>query len=225
MVDTVLYFEGEARGALRLLRAVKNRFGSTHELGMFRMDDAGLQEVPDPSEVFLAERPQGVAGSVVVAGLEGTRPLLVEVQALVAPSALGVPRRVTTGVDYNRVCLLLAVLTKRVGLRVDSYDAFLKVTGGVQLDEPAADLGVAVALASSFRDVPALPSVVVVGEVGLGGEVRAVTGIAERVREAGRLGFSQVVLPSSNLREVPPGAVELVGVASVGEAVEAILRR
>lgn len=237
-VDAVLYFEGERHQSYRVLRAVKNRFGSTNEIGIFEMRERGLIEVPNPSQVFLAERPVGVSGSVVVAGMEGTRPILAELQALVSPAAFGTARRTATGIDYNRVLLIMAVLEKRCGLNLASQDAYLKLAGGVRTDEPAMDLGVAVAIASSFRDVPADPGTVVFGEVGLAGEVRAVGRGEQRIREAERLGFKRCVAPVS---AVPPAAgarsgaadaavarasgIEIIGVASLEGALEAVLDR
>lgn len=224
IVDTVLYFEGERQGQLRVLRAVKNRFGSTGEIGLFEMRDGGLAEVPGASQVLLAERPAGAAGSVVVPCVEGTRPLLVEVQALVSATPYPNPRRTATGVDLTRVQLILAVLEKRVGLHLGGHDAYVKVAGGVRVDEPAVDLGLAVALASSFREVAADPHTVVLGEVGLAGEVRAVSRLAERLYEAEKLGFRRAVIPAGNLRtEGRRGDIEWIGVRTVAEGLEAAL--
>lgn len=226
-VDAVLYLEGERHSSFRILRGVKNRFGPTSEIGVFGMGDAGLEGVANPSELFLAERPEGVAGSVVVVSLEGSRPVLVEVQALLSGANYGTPRRTVTGVDYNRVALLLAVLEKRVGLGLGGHDAFVKVVGGLRIDEPAVDLGVAIALASAFKDRPADPRTVVVGEVGLGGEVRAVSRVEERLKEADKLGFRRVILPERNSRAIgarlPRTGLELVGVDTLAEAIEAAL--
>jgi DNA repair protein RadA/Sms len=222
MVDTVLYFEGERHHAYRVLRATKNRFGSTNEIGVFAMSGRGLTEVADPSALFLAERPEGASGSAVVCAVEGTRPLLLEVQALVTRTPFGMPRRTAAGVDYNRLLLLLAVLEKRAGLHLSAHDVYVSVAGGVRVDEPAADLGVALAVASSHRDRPVDPGAVAVGEVGLGGEVRAVSQIDRRIAEAAKLGFRRVVAPRANLtglEEVPAG-VELTGVDHVAEALE-----
>ncbi|HEY3363763.1 MAG TPA: DNA repair protein RadA [Symbiobacteriaceae bacterium] len=224
IVDTVLYFEGERHASFRVLRAVKNRFGSTNEIGLFEMRDTGLREVPNASEMFLAQRPLAVSGSVVVPTIEGTRPLLVEVQALVSASTFVTPRRTADGIDLNRVQLLVAVLEKRVGLLLGNHDAYVKVTGGVRIDEPAVDLGLAVALASSFRDQPPDPHVVVIGEVGLAGEVRAVARVEQRIREAEKMGFKRVVLPLANTKN--PGfktSLELIGVETVMEGLEAAL--
>ena len=223
LVDTVLYFEGEQHHANRVLRAVKNRFGSTNEIGVFQMAERGLLEVKNPSGFFLAERPKDVPGSVIVAGLEGTRPLLLELQALVAPASFGTPRRTVLGADYNRVCLLLAVLEKRAGVPLASQDVFVNVAGGGRVMEPAADLAVLVAAASSYMDRPVRGDVVVLGEVGLTGEVRAVTGLEARLREAAQLGFTQAVVPRSNLLETPRPPLEAHGVATVHEALDVLL--
>ncbi|HAI87270.1 MAG TPA: DNA repair protein RadA [Firmicutes bacterium] len=224
IVDTVLYFEGESTHAHRIIRAVKNRYGSTDEVGMFAMTDAGLEQVENPSETLLSERPGGAAGSVVVASVEGTRPLLVEVQSLVARSAMGTPRRTTTGVDYNRTAIIIAVLDRRGGFAIGMEDIYVNVAGGVTLSEPAADLGIAAAIVSSFRGVPASSGTVVFGEVGLAGELRAVSRADLRVAEAQRLGFERCVLPRHNLKNMArrPGGVEIIGAASVREALDAV---
>jgi DNA repair protein RadA/Sms len=220
MVDTVLYFEGDSGHPYRILRAIKNRYGSTNEIGVFEMGEQGLSQVGNPSELFLSERPLGVSGSVVAATIEGSRPLLVELQALVTASSYGVPRRTTIGVDHNRLALLVAVLEKKVGLVMAGQDIFLNVVGGVKLVEPAADLGMIAAVASSHLDRSIAPRTMVVGEVGLAGEVRAVTQPEIRVREAAKLGFSRCILPAGSLKHVRVGDVELIGVASVAEALE-----
>ncbi|WP_338450497.1 DNA repair protein RadA [Niallia oryzisoli] len=224
MVDTVLYFEGERHHTYRILRAVKNRFGSTNEMGIFEMKEAGLEEVENPSEIFLEERSQGAAGSTVVASMEGTRPVLVEIQALISPTSFGNPRRMATGIDHNRVPLLMAVLEKRVGMLLQNQDAYLKVAGGVKLDEPAIDLAIAVSIASSFRDRPTRPTDCVIGEVGLTGEVRRVSRIEQRVQEAAKLGFERIILPENNLGGWKgPEGIQLIGVATVSEALQAAL--
>jgi DNA repair protein RadA/Sms len=223
LVDTVLYFEGDQHQAYRVLRAVKNRFGSTNEIGVFRMADRGLVEVPNPSGFFLSERPKEVPGSVVLAALEGTRPVLLELQALVAPASFGTPRRTVLGADYNRVCLLLAVLDKRAGVPLGTQDVFVNVAGGGRAVEPAADLAIVLAAASSFVDRPLPPDVVVVGEVGLTGEVRAVNGLEARLREAAALGFERAVVPASCLTELRAAPLQTLGVASVEEATHALL--
>jgi DNA repair protein RadA/Sms len=223
MVDTVLYFEGDAGHPFRILRAVKNRFGSTNEIGVFEMKEGGLCEVKNPSELFLSERPLGVSGSVVVATLEGSRPLLVELQALVSTSPLGMPRRTTIGVDHNRLALLVAVLEKKVGLNLSGQDIFLNVAGGVKLNEPAADLGMVVAVASSHLDKIIDPRTILLGEVGLAGEVRGITQPEMRIREAAKLGFSRSLLPAGNLKQVKVKGMELIGVRSVEEALERLM--
>jgi DNA repair protein RadA/Sms len=219
MVDTVLYFEGDRGHPFRILRAVKNRFGSTNEIGVFEMKESGLEPVSNPSALFLAERPVDVPGSVVVASIEGTRPILVELQALVSPTALGTPRRTTLGLDHNRVALLVAILEKKMGLQLAGHDIFVNVAGGVRLDEPAADLGAVAAVASSFLDRPIDPHTLILGEVGLAGEVRAIGQTEVRVREGAKLGFRRCVLPESSRRQLPSiDGVELHGVRSLEAA-------
>ena len=222
MVDTVLYFEGERHHTYRILRAVKNRFGSTNEMGIFEMKELGLEEVANPSEIFLEERSQGAAGSTVCASMEGTRPVLVEIQALISPTSFGNPRRMATGIDHNRVPLIMAVLEKRVGMLLQNQDAYLKVAGGVKLDEPAIDLAIAVSIASSFRDKPTKATDCIIGEVGLTGEVRRVSRIEQRVQEAAKLGFERVILPANNLGGWKgPKGIELIGVSTVSQALKA----
>jgi DNA repair protein RadA/Sms len=220
MVDTVLYFEGGANHPYRILRAVKNRFGPTNEIGVFEMKDAGLEEVLSPSEMFLSERPVNVSGSVVVPSMEGTRPILVEIQALVTSSSLAVPRRTAMGVDYNRLSLLVAVLEKKMGLKLYNQDIFLNVVGGIKVDEPATDLGITTSVVSSFLDKPVDPRTVVLGEVGLTGEVRGISQPELRVRESVKLGFHRCILPKTN-RERMKGddSIKLEGVESLGEVV------
>ncbi|EKN62693.1 DNA repair protein RadA [Schinkia azotoformans] len=226
MVDAVLYFEGERHHTYRILRAVKNRFGSTNEMGIFEMKEEGLREVLNPSEIFLEERSEGAAGSIVVASMEGTRPVLVEIQALIAPTSFGNPRRMATGIDHNRVSLIMAVLEKRVGFLLGAYDAYLKVAGGIKLDEPAIDLGVAVSIASSFRDQPSNPTDVVFGEVGLTGEIRRVSRVEQRVQEAAKLGFKRVIIPERNIGGwTAPKGIEVIGVSTVAEALDHTLER
>ena len=199
LVDTVLYFEGDNSHAFRILRAVKNRFGSTNEIGVFEMKDTGLAAVGNPSRIFLEERPEGTSGSVVIPCLEGTRPLLLEIQALVGPSPLGMPRRTAVGVDHNRISLLVAVLGKRIGLEMGDQDIFVNVAGGLRVDEPAADLGIVCAMISSFLDRPVDKNLVVFGEVGLAGEIRGVSQPELRIKEAAKLGFTRCLLSKSNL--------------------------
>jgi DNA repair protein RadA/Sms len=224
LVDTVLYLEGDRSHAFRLLRTVKNRFGPTQELGVFEMQETGLAEVPNPSALFMAERTHGVPGSVVVPSLEGSRPILVEVQALVSPSSLALPRRQTMGVDPGRVSLLVAVMEKRVGLGLSGQDVFVNVAGGVRLGEPAADLGVALSLASSYLEKPLPLDTLVFGEVGLTGEVRAVTQPEMRLKEGHKLGFKRALLAkrqTDRLGEFP--GLELLGVETLAEAIKKML--
>jgi DNA repair protein RadA/Sms len=203
MVDTVLYFEGDRHHAYRILRAVKNRFGSTNEIGVFEMRATGLVQVTNPSEVFLSERRYGTSGSTVVCSMEGTRPVLVEIQALVTPTSYGTPQRNATGFVYRRRPMLLAVLEKREGMRLSAQDVFVNIAGGVRLDEPAVDLGIVVAVASSFRDVPCDTGTVLIGEVGLSGEIRTVSQIEPRLNEAAKLGFERAILPRANCKSLP----------------------
>jgi len=223
LVDTVLYFEGEAHHAYRVLRAVKNRFGSTNEIGVFEMASRGLVEVANPSGFFLSERPIDAPGSVVVASLEGTRPMLLELQALVSRASFGTPRRTVLGADYNRVCLLLAVLEKRAQLPIGNQDVFVNVAGGGRIIEPAADLAVVLAAASSYLERPLPADVVVLGEVGLTGEVRAVAGLDARLRAAAQLGFRSAVVPKSGAADLRSAPLNVRGVATVAEALEALL--
>jgi DNA repair protein RadA/Sms len=224
MVDTVLQFEGERHYAYRILRAVKNRFGSTNEIGVFEMHDEGLREVDNPSEAFLSQRRAGSSGSTVVASMEGTRPLLVEVQALVAPTSYGVPQRTATGFDTRRLQMLLAVLEKRAGLHIGQFDVFVNVAGGVRVDEPAVDLGMAVSIVSSLRDAPVSPQAVAVGEVGLGGEIRTIHHIERRIAEARKLGFKTIVIPSNNMKTVRRnGEIEVKPVETIDQAIDVLL--
>ncbi len=221
MVDTVLYFEGDPGHPYRILRTVKNRFGSTNEIGVFEMQENGLQEVENPSELFLAERPVNTPGSVVVPSLEGSRPILVEIQALVSGASFGTPRRTTMGIDHNRASLLVAVLEKKVELALLSQDIFLNVAGGVRLDEPAVDLGILAALASSHLNRPISARTVLFGEVGLTGEIRAVSQPELRVREAARLGFDRCILPQGSLKNLTsPQGITLHGIKTAAEALE-----
>jgi DNA repair protein RadA/Sms len=224
IVDTVLYLEGDRFHAYRLLRSVKNRFGSTNEVGVFEMANQGLIEVTNPSEAFLAERLSTAAGSAIAVTMEGTRPLLVEIQALASTTSFGLPRRTANGVDFNRLLLLVAVLSKRVGLRLSDQDVFVNVVGGLRVNEPAADLAVAVAIASSFRDVPVAADLAVVGEIGLSGELRAVSQLSRRLSEAAKLGFRRCLLPKGTRRKKDlPSEIEIIGVRSVAEALEVAL--
>ncbi len=223
MVDTVLYFEGDRGHAFRILRTVKNRFGSTNEIGVFEMKEEGLVEVTNPSEIFLAERPLDVPGSVVLPSVEGTRPILVEVQALVSPTNLGTARRTAIGADPQRLALLCAVLEKKAGMDLYGHDIFLNIAGGIRIDEPALDLGVICALASSMLERP-IPSVTVVcGEVGLAGEVRAAGQLEMRVKEAERLGFQRFIMPKGNKDRLNiQSAMELIGIANIQEVLEVV---
>lgn len=224
IVDTVLYLEGEQFHAYRLLRSVKNRFGATNEIGIFEMSDLGLAEVPNPSEAFLAERLPNAAGSAIAVTMEGTRPLLIEVQALASTTTFGNPRRTANGIDLNRLLLIVAVLTKRVGLRLADQDVFVNVIGGLQIGEPASDLAVATAIASSVRNRPVAADIAIVGEVGLSGELRAVGHLETRLKEAAKLGFKRCLLPGSGQRKPlksPP--LELLNVRSLSEALELAL--
>ena len=222
MVDTVLYFEGERGHPFRILRTVKNRFGSTNEIGVFEMTGKGLMEVANPSRMFLAERPASVAGSVVVSSLEGSRPVLLEVQALISGSGLTNPRRTAIGLDSGRVALLVAVLDKIVGVQLADQDIFLNVAGGIKIVEPASDLGVISAINSSFANRPVDPETIVIGEVGLTGEVRAVLGCDIRLKEAEKMGFKRAVVPKSNLKSKIPAKMDVVGVTSVEQCLQTL---
>ncbi|HEL2441444.1 DNA repair protein RadA [Streptococcus suis] len=225
MVDTVLYFEGERQHTFRILRAVKNRFGSTNEIGIFEMQSQGLVEVLNPSEVFLEERLDGATGSAIVVTMEGTRPILAEVQALVTPTMFGNAKRTTTGLDFNRASLIMAVLEKRAGLLLQNQDAYLKSAGGVKLDEPAIDLAVAVALASSYKDKPTNPQECFIGEIGLTGEIRRVNRIEQRINEAAKLGFTKVYAPKNSLTGIKvPKEITVIGVTTIGEVLQKVFK-
>ena len=203
MVDAVLSFEGDKRQSYRIIRANKNRFGSTNEIGVFEMTDIGLRQVENPSEMLLADRPTDVSGNCAVCTMEGTRPIVAEIQALVTPTAFPAPRRTSNGIDYNRTCLILAVLEKRLGLKFSGSDVYLNVIGGLQIDEPASDLGIAMALISSLTDKKIPDTLIAIGEIGLAGECRGVSNIEQRVREAARLGFKEALLPLHNAQSCP----------------------
>ena len=223
MVDTVLYFEGDRHASYRILRGVKNRFGSTNEIGVFEMTDKGLREVSNPSEYMLSGKPEGASGSVVACTMEGTRPMLLEVQALVCRTNFGLPRRTAAGTDYNRLNLLMAVLEKRLNLPLSGYDAYVNIAGGVRLSEPAMDLALVLAVISSYKDVPVSDKTIVFGEVGLSGEVRAVSMAKQRVQEAKRLGFTKVILPKSSMDQVKDiKGIELIGVSAVWDAMKCL---
>ena len=233
MVDTVLYFEGERYNSYRLVRAVKNRFGSTNELGVFEMMDIGLVEMKDiglvelknPSQVLISEKPKDVSGSVIISTVEGTRPMLLELQALVAPTNFGMARRTSTGVDFNRVALLLAVLEKRIGLQIQNQDVYINVVGGIKINEPSIDLGIVIAVASSFRNIPIASDIVVTGEVGLTGEIRAVSYIEKRIAECKKLGFKKIVIPRNNYEVVKDvKGIEIIPVDNLRQAINIVLR-
>jgi DNA repair protein RadA/Sms len=221
MVDTVLYFEGDRNHMFRILRAVKNRFGSTNEIGVFEMKERGLDEVPNPSALFLSEMPENAPGSVVTASMEGTRTILVELQSLVASTSFGTPRRTVLGLDHNRVALLAAVLEKKIGMHLMNHDIFMNVAGGVKIDEPAVDLAIAAGIASAFLDRPIPGESVVMGEIGLTGEVRAISHLETRVSEIIKMGFKRCIVPESNFkRMIIPEGITLIGVKTLGETME-----
>ncbi|UCD31304.1 MAG: DNA repair protein RadA, partial [Desulfobacterales bacterium] len=221
MVDTVLYFEGDRDHVFRILRAVKNRFGSTNEIGVFEMSEKGLNEVANPSAAFLSERPANAPGSVVTASMEGTRPILVELQSLVSSTSFGNPRRTILGIDHNRVALLVAVMEKKLGMHLMGHDIFINVAGGVKIDEPAVDMGIVSSIASSFLDRPIIKGTIVFGEVGLTGEVRAISHVETRVAEAKKMGFTRCLIPQSNAKRMAGiKKIEIIGVTHVEEAVE-----
>jgi DNA repair protein RadA/Sms len=217
LVDTVLYFEGDRFASHRLLRSVKNRFGATHELGVFEMVGSGLVEVLNPSELFLGNRDEETPGTATIVACEGTRPLVVELQALVSPTSYASPRRSTTGIEYNRLLQILAVLEKRVGIPLSKLDAYVAASGGLNVAEPAADLGVALALAASFRDRMVDPTMVIIGEVGLGGQIRPVSQLELRLKEAAKLGFQRAMVPASQV--IKSAELEVIPVARVMDAI------
>ncbi len=224
MVDTVLQFEGERHYAYRILRGIKNRFGSTNEIGIFEMHDTGLREVLNPSEVFLSERTYGASGATIVASMEGTRPILIEVQALVSTSNYGMPQRTATGFDLRRLSMLLAVLDKRVGINTGSQDVFVNIAGGIRIEEPAADLGIASSIVSSLRDVPVDSQTVAIGEIGLGGEIRTIAHCDKRVQEAAKLGFKAIFVPKTNAKKMKSSnGISIVGVETIQEAMKQLI--
>lgn len=227
IVDTVLYFEGDRFSIYRILRAVKNRFGSTNEIGVFEMDSAGLAEVKNPSEIFLSERPKDVSGSAVVPILEGSRPLLVEIQSLVSKSSFGYARRRAQGFDYNRLALLIAVLEKRIGLALEAEDIFVNVAGGIKIEDPAADLAVAMTIYSAFREQLVIPETVVLGEIGLAGEIRSISQVILRINEAEKLGFKHCILPRNNYKnlKLKKDSIELIPASTLKEALDIALRK
>lgn len=223
IVDAVLYFEGDKQMSYRILRAVKNRFGSTNEIGVFQMNENGLEEVQNPSMMLLSGRPKYVSGTCVACTMEGTRPILAEVQGLVSASAFGTPRRMATGFDYSRMSLIVAVLEKRAGYYFSNTDVYINVIGGLRLDEPATDLAVAMALISSLKDMPIADNAIAFGEIGLAGEIRSVSHTQERINEASRLGFNRIVIPYNNLKNVKtPDDVQIIGVKNIREAFDAL---
>jgi len=223
LVDTVLYFEGDRGYPFRILRTVKNRFGSTNEIGVFEMTDSGLKEISNPSELFLSERPLNTSGSTVIASIEGTRPVLVELQALVSPTTFGMPRRTSMGIDFNRLNLLIAVLEKKGGIHLGGMDVFINIVGGLKIVEPAADLGIIAAIVSSFRELPLDPQTFVFGEVGLSGEVRAVAQGEARIKEAAKVGFKRAIVPASNAERLKDNfGLTITGVRNIDEAIEHI---
>ena len=225
MVDTVLYFEGERYNTYRLIRAVKNRFGSTNELGVFEMSEKGLQELENPSKALISEKPENASGSVIVSTVEGTRPMLLELQALVSPTSFGIPRRTATGIDFNRVNLLLAVLEKRAGMQIQNQDVYLNIVGGIKINEPSMDLGVILAVASGFRNIPISGEVAVTGEVGLTGEIRGVSYFEKRISECRKLGFKKIIIPKSNYEAVKDvKGIEIWPVENVRQAINMVLR-
>jgi len=224
MVDTVLYMEGDLYHIYRILRAVKNRFGSTNEIGVFEMRDNGLVEITNPSEMLLSERQENVSGSVIVSIIEGTRPILLELQALVAPANFGMPQRTANGIDRNRLALLLAVLDKRAGYRIQNSDVFVNIVGGMQATEPGVDLGAIVAIVSNFRDIPVDPKTLIIGEVGLGGEIRAVSQSEKRIKEAAKLGFGRAILSQYDLRGLKMKEdIKTLGVRTISDALNIVL--
>ena len=223
LVDTVLYFEGDRGHPFRILRTVKNRFGSTNEIGVFEMTDGGLREINNPSELFLSQRPLGTSGSIVLASVEGTRPVLVEMQALVSPTTFGMPRRTSMGIDFNRLNLLIAVLEKKGGIHLGGMDVFVNIVGGLKIVEPAADMGIVTALVSSFREIPVDPQTFVFGEIGLSGEVRAVAQGEARIREAAKVGFKRAIVPLGNAERLNDNfGLIISGVRNIDEAIEQI---
>ena len=223
MVDTVLYFEGDKSAIYRILHGVKNRFGSTNEIGVFEMQGSGLVEVPNPSEYMLSGRPIGASGAVVSCSLEGTRPIMIEVQSLVCKSAFGLPRRTAVGVDYNKVNLLMAVLEKRCHYPMSEYDAYVNIAGGIRMNEPAIDLAITIAIVSSLKDIPCDEHILIFGEVGLSGEVRAVSMAEQRVREAAKLGFTKCIMPKASCKKLSDiKDIQCIGISTIKEAIEAL---
>lgn len=221
MVDTVLYLEGERYFSYRILRGVKNRFGSTNEIGMFEMKEEGMVEITNPSSVLISDRKGNPSGSVIVASMEGTRPILIELQALTSPTVFGMPRRTANGLDYNRLVLLMAVIEKKAYLNLSSQDAYVNIVGGLKVDEPALDLGIILAISSSFKNIPISKDVVVFGEVGLTGEIRSVNNVEKRIKEAEKMGFKTCIIPKSNKNMLKLNSkIDIIGVADINEALK-----
>lgn len=225
MVDVVLQFEGERTHYYRILRGIKNRFGSTNEIGIFEMTDAGLREVPNPSEVFLSQRNYGASGCIISSAIEGTRPILIEVQSLVTPTSYGIPQRTSMGFDYKRTNILIAVLEKKMGLYLNKHDIFLNIAGGVKIDEPAIDLAAAAAVYSSYKDIPVDSETVILGEVGLAGEIRTIAGIKKRINEASKLGFKKIIVPKNNLKNINVNKykIQILGVEKIKDAISLLV--
>jgi len=225
MVDVVLQFEGERTHFYRILRSIKNRFGSTNEIGIFEMTDAGLKEVPNPSEVFLSQRNYGASGCIISSAIEGTRPILIEVQALVTSTSYGIPQRTSMGFDYKRTNILIAVLEKKLGLYLNKYDIFLNIAGGVKIDEPAIDLAAAAAVYSSYKDIPVDSETVILGEVGLAGEIRTIPNIDKRINEASKLGFKKIIVPKNNLKNINVSKykIQILGVERIKDAISLLV--
>lgn len=225
MVDTVLYLEGERYFSYRILRAVKNRFGSTNEIGMFEMKEEGMCEITNPSDILISEREGDPAGSCIVSSVEGTRPILVEMQALTSQSVFGIPKRTANGFDYNRLALLIAVLEKKVGMALGNQDVYLNIVGGLRINEPSVDLGVLIAVASSYKNIPIPKDMVIIGEVGLTGEVRRINLIEKRIKEAEKLGFKTCVIPESNKKDLKDKyKLDIIGVRDIREAIKKVLK-
>jgi DNA repair protein RadA/Sms len=225
MVDVVLQFEGERTHFYRILRSMKNRFGSTNEIGIFEMTDMGLKEVPNPSEVFLSQRNYGASGCIISSAIEGTRPILIEVQALVTATSYGIPQRTSMGLDYKRTNILIAVLEKKLGLYLNKYDIFLNIAGGVKIDEPAIDLAAATAVYSSYKDIPVDSETVILGEVGLAGEIRTIPNIEKRINEASKLGFKKIIVPKNNLKNINVSKykIQILGVERIKDAISLLV--
>lgn len=225
MVDTVLYLEGERYFSYRILRAVKNRFGSTNEIGMFEMKEEGMCEITNPSDILISEREGDPAGSCIVSSVEGTRPILVEMQALTSQSVFGIPKRTANGFDYNRLALLIAVLEKKVGMALGNQDVYLNIVGGLRINEPSVDLGVLIAVASSYKNIPIPKDMVIIGEVGLTGEVRRINLIEKRIKEAEKLGFKTCIIPESNKKDLKDKyKLDIIGVRDIREAIKKVLK-